>query len=109
MKNIVKITRFTDQRTRLYALPEGFSIEEGTLVKIGNRSIYGIAACDSFTVDDDQAVMIAKVLNLSTDSLDNGQREDPEAVDVLGKSIRQADKRIRRSRGWRCEVLYHRR
>ena len=63
MKNIVKVLRFKDNAARLYILPEGVAVKEGTLVTVEYSSVdataVGVAVTDSYEVDDNGAKMVA--------------------------------------------------
>lgn len=63
MKNIVKVLRFKDNAARLYVLPEGVAVKEGSLVSVEyptmTATAVGVAVTDSYEVDDNGAKMVA--------------------------------------------------
>lgn len=64
MKNIVKVLRFKDNAARLYALPEGVTVEAGTLVSVEYPTMFsttvGTTVSASYTVDGDIEKMAAE-------------------------------------------------
>lgn len=76
MKNIVKVRRFNDNATRLYALPINATIIAGTVVDVeypGGKAL-GVAVSDSYTVDGEAEKMVADLLHFIPATLDNLKR-----------------------------------
>lgn len=63
MKNIVKVLRYKDNASRLYILPDGVAVKEGTLVTVeypaAPATAVGYTVTDSYEVDDNGAKMVA--------------------------------------------------
>ena len=62
MKNIVKVLRLKDNAARIYELPEGMTVAQGTLVAVEfpdrNSTCVGVTVSDSYVVDGETELMV---------------------------------------------------
>lgn len=78
MKTIVKVLRFKDNATRLYALPEGVTVKTGTIVTVEFPNQFatcvGVAVSDAFAVDGEAEIMVQQFHKMTPAAWDSMKR-----------------------------------
>ena len=69
MMNLIKIRNLSNNRIRLYQLPEDVQIPSGLMCRVpfAGETALGISTCDSWLEDDAGVATIRKALNLPMD------------------------------------------